>query len=429
MSREFDLVVFGATGFTGAKIVDYLASLDEDELTTKNYSWAIAGRSQTKLQAIADRCQANQKPGIIIADCSNPASLAEMCKRTRLVLSAVGPYRFFGESVVRAAVAQKTHYLDVTGEPQFMESMCVEYDEQAKEDGTVIVNACGFDSIPADLGVLFASSLFPNGQLISVESFLSLGFPENSRGAHGHFTTWQSAVEGFGDVSTLRRVRAKQRRVREADPNYTKVPRRKSHPKHKLPYREKRVGGAWALPFPGSDASVCRRSLDSMFQQQVQEPDSAANPVSPPTVSFHFTIQSTLWVVVVVIAGLVLQVLAGFAWGRRLLLRYPRLFTFGAFSHDGPCEETLNGSSFRFDMFARGMDAKDENEAKVAHVVIQGPEIGYVATPICLVQSALALLESRDSELTGGVLTPAAAFANTTLLARLEKAGISFQVE
>jgi short subunit dehydrogenase-like uncharacterized protein len=134
-------------------------------------------------------------------------------------------------------------------------------------------------------------------------------------------------------------------------------------------------------------------------------------------------------------AGGLLKLLAGFRWGRGLLLRYPRLFSLGAFSHEGPTAKQLAGASFTFDMFASaytstavaGAGAKPSLTVKVQ---VSGPEPGYVATPILVVQAALTLLEERAAVLganKGGVFTPGAAFINTGLIQRLQAAGVSFR--
>jgi short subunit dehydrogenase-like uncharacterized protein len=199
-TREFDVVVFGATGFTGERIVQYLASGPTLSSRTP-LKWAVAGRSRGKLEALV-----KDRPGVgvVVADTVDQSTLVDMCRRARVVISAVGPYRFHGEQVVSACVAAGTDYVDVTGEPQFMESSALQFDAAAKAKGCVIVHACGFDSIPADMGVLFAcrslQERYPSCVPYAVESYLSIHAKD---GLVGHYATWASAVHGNTTVTPL----------------------------------------------------------------------------------------------------------------------------------------------------------------------------------------------------------------------------------
>ncbi|XP_064197175.1 saccharopine dehydrogenase-like oxidoreductase isoform X3 [Anguilla rostrata] len=111
--------------------------------------------------------------GIILADVGDLASLATMCKQGVVVLNCVGPYRFYGEPVVKACIENGTHYMDICGEPQFLEGMQLKYQSQAAENGVYVIGSCGFDSIPADMGIQFTRDHF-KGTLTAVESFLTI---------------------------------------------------------------------------------------------------------------------------------------------------------------------------------------------------------------------------------------------------------------
>ena len=149
MGREFDLIIYGATGFTGRLVAEYVAGAYRDGLR-----WAMAGRSLTKLQEVRDLIGAPADTPLITANSDDPASLTALCERTRVVISTVGPYQLYGSDLVAACAATGTAYVDLCGEPAWMRTMIDRHEAQAKESGARIVFSCGFDSIPFDLGVL-----------------------------------------------------------------------------------------------------------------------------------------------------------------------------------------------------------------------------------------------------------------------------------
>jgi short subunit dehydrogenase-like uncharacterized protein len=146
-AREFDIIVYGATGYTGRLVAEYLVSRPEAP------RWAMAGRSLDKLQEVRDLVGAPSDTPLVVADAADPASLEAMCKRTKVVLTTVGPYQLYGNELVAACVATGTDYTDLCGEPAWMRQKIDEHDAAAKESGSRIVFSAGFDSIPFDLGV------------------------------------------------------------------------------------------------------------------------------------------------------------------------------------------------------------------------------------------------------------------------------------
>ena len=147
--RDFDLIVYGATGFTGALVAEYLQET-QTELT-----WAIAGRSQKKLDSVKATINAPHLK-TIIADSTNSADMHRLAAASRVVISTVGPYARFGTPLAEACAAEGTHYCDLTGEPQWMASIFEKVSALAEETGARLVHCCGFDSIPSDLGVFVA---------------------------------------------------------------------------------------------------------------------------------------------------------------------------------------------------------------------------------------------------------------------------------
>lgn len=150
--REFDVIVYGATGFTGRLVAEHMLATHG---VGRGITWAMAGRSKSKLESVRSEIGAPADLPLIIADASNAASLEAMAKRARVIITTVGPYQLYGEPLVAACAKTGTDYVDLCGEPAWMAAMIAKYDAQAKASGARIVFSCGFDSIPFDVGVTF----------------------------------------------------------------------------------------------------------------------------------------------------------------------------------------------------------------------------------------------------------------------------------
>jgi short subunit dehydrogenase-like uncharacterized protein len=148
-SAKFDIVVYGATGFTGQLVAEYLTQRYKSDHTLK---WAMAGRSLGKLKSVRDAVGAPGNTPLIVADASDAASLKAMAEQTMSVITTVGPYQLYGEELLAACVATGTDYFDLCGEPIWMRQMIDKYEAAAKESGARIVFSCGFDSVPFELG-------------------------------------------------------------------------------------------------------------------------------------------------------------------------------------------------------------------------------------------------------------------------------------
>jgi short subunit dehydrogenase-like uncharacterized protein len=151
-SSKFDIIVYGASGFTGQLVAEYLAAHYAGKADLK---WAMAGRSLDKLASVRDAIGAPADTPLIAADASDPASLQAMLDQTRSVLSTVGPYQLYGSELVAACAASGTDYLDLCGEPVWMRQMIDAHSAAAQSSGARIVFSCGFDSLPFELGVFF----------------------------------------------------------------------------------------------------------------------------------------------------------------------------------------------------------------------------------------------------------------------------------
>ncbi|XP_011194846.2 saccharopine dehydrogenase-like oxidoreductase [Zeugodacus cucurbitae] len=424
MSEKLDVIIFGATGFTGKYTVFEAVSV------LKNYRWGIAGRSQEKLEKVLQEMGAKAQKNlmdipIILADVENEASLLAMAKRCRVLVNCCGPYRFFGEPVVRACLEAGTHQVDVTGEPQYMETMQLKYNKQAQERNVFIISACGFDSIPADLGVVFIEKNF-DGVVNSVESYLKNYSKGNgSRGGAGiHYGTWESAIYGLAHSSELKAIREKL--YEDKLPKFTPVLKHRP-----LIFRSDIVNGV-CLPFPGPDRSVVMRSQRFLYENEHKRP-----------VQMHTYITFKSWIAAVLVAlfGVSFGFLTKFSLGRHLLLKYPKVFSFGFASHEGPSEEAMERVQFSFTMRAKGWanserlteptDQYTDPPTKTLTVKVSGSNPGYGATCVALLSTAVIILKESDKMPgPGGVLPPGAAFAKTSLISELEKHdhGIKFEI-
>ncbi|MEP6342755.1 MAG: saccharopine dehydrogenase NADP-binding domain-containing protein [Maricaulaceae bacterium] len=149
--RDFDLIIYGASGFTGRLVAEYLQA----EYGGSDLKWAMAGRSAKKLAMVRDEMGISNDIPIIAADATDADSLAAMAQQAKVIITTVGPYQTYGEPLVKACVVAGTDYVDLSGEPLWMKDMIVKYDAPAKESGARIVHSCGFDSVPFDLGVFY----------------------------------------------------------------------------------------------------------------------------------------------------------------------------------------------------------------------------------------------------------------------------------
>ena len=150
--KEYDFVVYGATGFTGKLVVEYLVHKYSNNSQIK---WALAGRNLEKLESVAVSKNVPEGTGLLEVDSNNIASIEEMISKTKCVLTTVGPYQLYGNDIVSACAKSGIDYVDLCGEPGWMHEKINELTETARETGSRIVFSCGFDSIPFDLGVLF----------------------------------------------------------------------------------------------------------------------------------------------------------------------------------------------------------------------------------------------------------------------------------
>ncbi|RZC36403.1 Saccharop dh and/or NAD binding 10 domain containing protein [Asbolus verrucosus] len=419
MSNRLDIIVYGATGYTGKRVIQTLHEIVTKE--KRHLTLGIAGRSSRKLQDLlreleGDRGENYQQMPMVIADSKNEASLLEMASNARLVINCTGPYKFHGEPVVRACIRQSCHYIDVSAEPQFMERIQLLYNREAALGGVFVVSACGVDSIIADMGLDFLQKKF-NGTLNSAECYMEL-LPEDGTFGTGpimNYTTWESLLHVLSDYAQLKKIRTK---LFKQLPNLEPKLSLKRLP-HKVPMSEN-----FAVPYPGIDATVMRRSQRYFYEK------SQARPVQLHT----YMATSKLWhVLLVSINFLLLVLLSKLRFCINLFLKNPKLFTLGMCSV-GPHRKDTNNLQLITTLYGRGWKGEivDESYKKPEDgwivVKIKGRD-PYEITAICATVSALVLLDqSQKLPETGGVYTPPPCFTGTNLVDLLQRNGLQFEM-
>ena len=382
--RELDLVLYGATGFTGGLTAEYLAAHAPDTLR-----WAIAGRNARKLAEVRERLVAiNPKLAdltLIAADSTDPESMTALATSTKALITTVGPYATYGEPLAAACAAAGTNYGDLTGEPEFVDRIWLRYNDLALKSGARLVHCCGFDSIPHDLGAYFTVLQLPEGVPVQIDGFVRV---------RGEFSggTMSSALTGMAEAPKLLKA-AKQRRAKEAKP-----PGRRARVRLLKPGHEDDLG--WHMPLPTIDAQVVQRSalaIDRYGPEFVYSHNMTAHK--------PFTLPGMAAATPFVFVAAQIPPLR-----KKIISRRP--------PGEGPSPETRAKSSFSVNFIGRA-------GGEEVRTIIAGGDPGYDETAKMLAESgmALALDELPDR---AGQLTPVAAMGDA-LLDRLPAAGIEIR--
>jgi short subunit dehydrogenase-like uncharacterized protein len=381
--RDHEIVVYGATGFTGALTAEYLAR------NAPGLRWALAGRNRRKLEAVRARL-AEIDPALgsldlVEADMDDPAALQAMAASTQVVITTVGPYLKYGEPVVAACAAAGTDYVDLTGEPEFVDRMWLGYHAEAVNTGARLVHSCGFDSIPHDLGALFTVNQLPEGVPLKVEGFVRVG---------GTFSggTYHSAVNAMSRLRQARQA-ANDRKRAEPRPNGRTVGGIVGPPR--------RANGGWAVPMPTIDPQVVLHSA------------AALERYGPKFRYGHYLTVKRLPMAAGLVAGTgTLVALAQLPPTRNLLLKLKD-------PGDGPTPEERDKAWFKVRFVGQ---APDDDSRVVCEV--RGGDPGYGETSKMLAETALSLARDDLPETAGQVTTAAA--LGQALIDRLDTAGIRF---
>jgi short subunit dehydrogenase-like uncharacterized protein len=384
--RQYDLVLFGGTGFTGGLTAEYLARNTPD-----GTRWALAGRNRAKLAALRDRLtrldpNCAELP-LLDADITDPESLRRLAESTRVVITTVGPYLEYGEPLVAACARSGTDYVDLTGEPEFVDRMYLAHHETARATGARLVHACGFDSIPYDLGVYFTVQHLPRSVPLTVEGQVR---------AHAEFSggTYASALTAFARSTQMAQT---ARHRREAEPR----PRdRRIRVSSGLLYRDREVG-RWMVPLPTIDPQIVGRSA------------AALDRYGPAFTYRHYA--SVKRGPTIVAAGLGLAVLGALAQFPAARTALSRLRKPG----QGPSEHRRLQSWFSVRFVGEGGGERVVTE-------FAGGDPGYDETAKMLAESALCLAFD-ELPATSGQVTTAVAMGDA-LLNRLARAGLTIRV-
>ena len=376
--HAYDIVLFGASGFTGALTAEYLAAH-----LPAGSRLALAGRDRARLESLRDRLGVDA--GLITADVADERSMRGMAEATRVVASTVGPYVRHGEPLVAACAAAGTDYVDLTGEPEFLDLMYLRHHDTAVRTGARLVHACGIEAIPADLGALFTVEQLPGGEPIRIRGYLSA----RGRASGGTVDTLLMTAGRRRSAATAHRDR---RRVEPVDPA------RRIRGVAGRPGYERDVR-AWVVPLPTIDHHIVLRSARG---DERYGPDFSYS---------HFgALRSPVRAAALVAGTAAVLTLARFGPTRRALRR---LLTSGS----GPTAEQRARSWFRLRFLAERGDRRIVTQ-------VSGADPGYGETAKMLAESALCLAHDPLPE-TAGQVTTALAMGGT-LRRRLETAGIRF---
>ena len=410
--REFDIVIYGASGFVGKLTAEYLASVSHRSGGKARI--ALAGRSVGKLEAVrATLAESARDWPILTVDADRPSTLDEMAARTQVVITTVGPYSRYGLPLVAACAKAGTDYADLTGEAMFVRQSIDDYHKQAVDTGARIVHACGFDSVPSDMSVyeLFRRARQDGAGELCDTNYVLRSF---SGGVSGG--TIASMIEVFrassGDPDTRRLL---------ADP-YTLAQDRGAEPElgpqPDLPWRRGReiapeLDGVWAAGFVMAmyNTRIVRRSnalLDYAYGHRFRYAEYMGVGPSP--------------MAGVAAAATTAAVAGTAALGGRFFRLLPRRLVerVAPKPGTGPSEEVRERGYYRVETYTT-----TSSGARYVATMSQSGDPGYKATSVMLGECGLALALDRDKlpEL-HGVLTPAAAMGDA-LLERFPAAGIS----
>jgi short subunit dehydrogenase-like uncharacterized protein len=383
--RELDLVLFGATGFTGRITAEYLARHHPDGLR-----WALAGRNRSKLEGVREHLTTID-PGLgelplLMADVSDDVSLKDVAHRARVVITTVGPYLGLGEPLVAACAEAGTDYVDLTGEPEFIDRMYVAHHATARQSGARLVHACGFDSIPHDLGAYYTVGLLPDDVPISLRGVVRA-----------------SAMFSAGTFHSAMRILSRTRQGRTAAAARRSVePRpegRSSRAVAGKPHHDA-VLGRWLLPLPTIDPIIVARS------------GAALASYGPEFRYSHYAGTRTLRFAAAGAAGAVtLGAVAQVPPLRRALLARIQ-------PGEGPDPARRARSWFTVDFVGEG-------GGQTVHTRVSGGDPGYDESAKMLAESALCLAFD-DNPPTAGQVTTATAMGDA-LTRRLLAAGLKIE--
>jgi short subunit dehydrogenase-like uncharacterized protein len=387
--RSFDIIVFGATGYTGNLAANYLSYVSLQE----KFTWALAGRNVQKLESVRNQLSKNNgavTPELLQADVNDEASISTLAKSATVIITTVGPYAKYGEPLLKACAKAGTHYVDLTGEPNFVQAMRQKYDAIAQKTSAKIVNSCGFESIPPDMAVLYAVNLLKErlgANNVANAKVVVHGAAEGFSMPSGG--TWHSAVEAMAGARQWMRERKPLQSHRVGSIN--------------TPILYEKNWQRWALNAPTIDPDVVCYSAH--LRGDYGKHFSYG----------HFIAAKQPFKLAGMVAGMsVVFTLAQFTPTKNWLLKQRQ-------SGDGPSQDAREKGWFNMHVTAQAAGEK-------VVVRLSGGDPFYGDTAKMLSQAALCLALDKNLPETTGIITPAAAMGEA-LIPRLERAGLVFSAQ
>ncbi|CAH0583137.1 unnamed protein product [Chrysodeixis includens] len=411
-NKSLDIVVLGATGYTGKFVVKFLANLTKEKYW--DVTWGISGRSKQKidkmLTELNDAGLGLKNIPIMESDVEDEESIKKVLQAAKVVINCTGPHITMSPPIVKACIEAGTHYLDLSAEIYHMLKLTQDYHKAAEDAGVLIIPACGLTALPSETGLIYLQRLF-KGTLHTVECHVAILMPKRSYipgRALLHSGTWTSLVhvlETFKEHEALFR-----QMYPPLEPEPAEMKRSFFH----------RFNGRTWFPYPGCESNVAEMSQRYLHEKTQKKPT-------------HYKVYTTLPIhMLIAIPFMFLYyLLSYFGWFRKLLIKYPRIFTLGYASEKGPTEQMRKDTKYYFQFNGKGWDLDADlttKPTKSMSVKISGRDPGYETTAIAIVMSAITVLKESSNMPKGGVITPGAAFYRTDIVDRLMHDGFTFEV-
>lgn len=392
IEKKLDIVVYGATGFTGGLCVKYLKE------NYQNIRFAIGGRNQKKLQSVLDKYSLDCK--IFVADGDDSEALDKITSATKVVLSTAGPFHRYGSKMVASCVKNSAHYVDITGENFWVREMIAKHHEEAKQKGVRIIPACGYDSIPSDLGVFFAAKSF--------------GSPVKSISS---YHAWKGEASG-GTIETMFAIRDLKLdkstfSAFALNPKNSVTETQKKLTSDKVSVQKNKTLGVWTGPFVMAMANtrVVRRGAALLA-----EDNNGYGKDFVYKESAYYSKKRSAYITTFMLAVMGVVIVTPLRKIVRPLLKQPG---------QGPSQKVMDGGFFKCKFLVTGEDGSQ----KIYSMKGAG-DPGYKVTSKFVCESALSLLGDQRNlpggSDYGGILTSSSGLGHV-LIDRLKNAGIVFE--
>ncbi|XP_063827381.1 saccharopine dehydrogenase-like oxidoreductase [Ostrinia nubilalis] len=396
-TERLDLVVLGATGFTGKHAVKNLVKILK--VNNYNFSWGISGRSKEKIQRLLTEL-GEEKTKIIVTECDiKKDDIRNVTRKAKVLINCTGPNTILSEPIVNACIDTKTHYVDISAELYHILNLYRTFNKRAEEANILVIPACGFAVIPVMTGLMYLEQHF-KGSLNAVECYAELMIPKRAYipGPNKcllHYGTWGSLVYEMQNMKEYRRLKAEIFPQNIYDSDLPEIERSFFH---------KTKGKLW-YPYPGPDEYAVEMSQRYLHEKKGKKVFRCKVYTTMPT-WFHL--------IIMIPAMYLYYYFCYLKCFRNLLWKYPRFFTLGYVSHKGPAEEMVKDIKFAFTFNGSGTD--EHEQKKSLSVKITGCDPAYQTTSMTLLVAALTILTESSKMPKGGVLPVGAAFQDTQII-------------